>query len=93
MEMQCEMGVSHVVFFRSLAQLPEGWVRQTRDDSATLAYAEGSIEIILGEECERRLGLIRLPYTPVTFRYTGLSDEEREKFQARFNLTFQRGGG
>ena len=76
MEMQCEMGVSHVVFFRSLAQLPEG-----------------SIEIILGEECERRLGLIRLPYTPVTFRYTGLSDEEREKFQARFNLTFQRGGG
>jgi len=93
MEMQCEMGVSHVVFFRSLAQLPEGWVRQTRDDGATLAYAEGSIEIILGEECERRLGLIRLPYTPVTFRYTGLSDEEREKFQARFNLTFQRGGG
>ncbi len=87
------MGVSHVVFFRSLAQLPEGWVRQTRDDGATLAYAEGSIEIILGEECERRLGLIRLPYTPVTFRYTGLSDEEREKFQARFNLTFQRGGG
>ena len=93
MEMQCEMGVSHVVFFRSLAQLPEGWVRQTRDDGATLAYAEGSIEIILGEECERRLGLIRLPYTPVTFHYTGLSDEEREKFQARFNLTFQRGGG
>ena len=93
MEMQCEMGVSHVVFFRSLAQLPEGWVRQTRDDGATLAYAEGIIEIILGEECERRLGLIRLPYTPATFRYTGLSDEAREKFQARFNLTFQRGGG
>ena len=93
MEMQCEMGVSHVVFFRSLAQLPEGWVRQTRDDGATLAYAEGTIEIILSEECERRLGLIRLPNTPATFRYTGLSDEEREKFQARFNLTFQRGGG
>ena len=50
MEMQCEMGVSHVVFFRSLAQLPEGWVRQTRDDGATLAYAEGTIEIILSEE-------------------------------------------
>ena len=93
MEMQCEMGVSHVVFFRSLAQLPEGWVRQTRDDGATLAYAEGTIEIILSEECERRLGLIRLPYTPATFHYTGLSDEEREKFQARFNLTFHRGGG
>jgi hypothetical protein len=87
------MGVSHVVFFRSLSQLPEGWVQQTRDDGATLTYAGGTVEIILGKECERRLGLIRLPYTPATFRYTGLSDEEREKFQARFNLTFQRGGG
>ena len=87
------MGVSHVVFFRSLAQLPEGWVQQTREDGATLTYAGGAIEIILGKECERRLGLIRLPYTPVTFRYTGLSDQERENFQTRFNLTFQRGGG
>ena len=93
MEMQREMGVSHVVFFRSLAQLPEGWVQQTRDDGATLAYAGGTIDIMLGEERERRLGLIRLPYTPVTFRYTGLSDEDRERFQERFDLTFQRGGG
>ena len=93
MEMQREMGVSHVVFFRSLAQLPEGWVLETRADGATLGYAEGRIDILLGDECERILGLIRLPYTPVTFRYTGLSEQDREKFQARFDLTFQRGGG
>ena len=93
MQMQREMGVSHVVFFRSLAQLPEGWVRQTRSNGATLAYADGTIDIMLDEECERSLGLIRLPYTPVTFRYTGLSDSDREQFQARFDLTFQRGGG
>jgi len=93
MEMQREMGVSHVVFFRSLMQLPEGWVLETRTDGATLGYAGGQIDILLGEECERILGLIRLPYTPVTFRYTGLSEADREKFQARFDLTFQRGGG
>ena len=93
MEMQREMGVSHAVFFRSLAQLPEGWVLETRTDGATLGYAGGRIDILLGDESERILGLIRLPYTPVTFRYTGLSEADREKFQARFDLTFQRGGG
>ena len=66
---------------------------ETRTDGATLGYAEGRIDILLGDECERILGLIRLPYTPVTFRYTGLSEQDREKFQARFDLTFQRGGG
>ena len=93
MEMQREMGVSHAVFFRSLAQLPEGWVRQTRSDGATLAYGDGIIDIRLDQEQERCLGLIRLAYTPVIFRYTGLSDQDREKFQARFDLAFQRGGG
>ena len=93
MEMQREMGVSHVVFFRSLAQLTEDWVLETRTDGATLGFAGGMIDILLGDECERILGLIRWPYTPATFRYTGLSEADREKFQARFDLTFQRGGG
>ncbi|MBP80618.1 MAG: hypothetical protein CL395_01430 [Acidiferrobacteraceae bacterium] len=93
MEIQRELGVSHAVFFRSLAQLPAGWVHETRSDGATLRYAGGRVEISLGEECERRIALICIPYTPVMFRYYGLSEDERNRFQARFDLTFFRGGG
>ena len=57
MEMHREMGLSYAVFFRSLAQLPQGWVHETRNDGATLSYASGNIEISLGPECERRIGL------------------------------------
>ena len=93
MEIQRELGVSHAVFFRSLAQLPAGWVHETRSDGATLRYAGGRVEISLGEECERRIAQICIPYTPVMFRYYGLSEDERNRFQARFDLTFFRGGG
>ena len=65
MQMQREMGVSHVVFFRSLAQLPEGWVRQTRSNGATLAYADGTIDIMLDKECERSLGLFGFHIHPL----------------------------
>lgn len=93
MEVRKDLGISHTVFFRSLEQLPEGWVQETRPDGATLSYASGQVTIELEAECERRLGLIRIPYTPTVFRYQGLSEEERHQFQARFDLTFQRGGG
>jgi hypothetical protein len=93
MEVQKDLGVSHAVFFRSLAQLPEGWVSETRSTGATLEYGGGTVTIELAPECERRIGLIRIPHTPTVFRFEGLSDVEREAFQSRFDLTFQRGGG
>ena len=93
MEMHREMGLSYAVFFRSLAQLPQGWVCETHNDGATLSYAGGNIEISLGPECERRIGLLCLPYTPAIFKYHGLSEDERDEFQTRFDLTFQRGWG
>ena len=92
-EIKRELGVTHAMFFRSLAQLPEGWVTEVRADGATLAYKSGTIDIDLDEQCERRIALMRIPYTPANFRYQGLTGVEQEQFQARFDLTFQRGGG
>jgi len=93
MEVRKDLGVSHAVFFRSLAQLPDGWVSETHPEGATLAYGGGRVTIELEPERERRIGLIRIPFTPTVFRFEGLSDDEREAFQSRFDLTFQRGGG
>ena len=89
-----EMGLTYADFFRSLSQLPGGWVHETRSDGATLKYADGTIQISLGPQCERRLtALVKIPFIEVIFKYVNLSVAERERFQSRFDLTFQRGGG
>ena len=89
-----EMGLTYSDFFRSLSQLPGGWVHETYSDGATLKYADGTIQILLGPQCERRLtALVKIPFIQVIFKYVDLSEVERKRFQSRFDLTFQRGGG
>ena len=89
-----EMGLTYADFFRSLSQLPGGWVHETYSDGATLQYADGTIQISLGPQCERRLtALVKIPFIEVIFKYVDLSEFERKRFQSRFDLTFQRGGG
>ena len=94
MTLRREMGLTYSDFFRSLSQLPGGWVHETYSDGATLKYADGTIQISLGPQCERRLtALVKIPFIQVIFKYVDLSEVERNRFQARFDLTFQRGGG
>ena len=94
MTLRREMGLTYSDFFRSLSQLPGGWVYETYSDGATLKYADGTIQISLGPQCERRLtALVKIPFIQVIFKYVDLSEVERKRFQSRFDLTFQRGGG
>jgi len=94
MTLRREMGLTYSDFFRSLSQLPGGWVHETYSDGATLKYADGTIRISLGPQCERRLtALVKIPFIQVIFKYADLSETERKRFQSRFDLTFQRGGG
>ena len=89
-----EMGLTYSDFFRSLSQLPGGWVIETYSDGATLKYADGTIQISLGPQSERRLSaLVKIPFMEVIFKYVDLSEIEIGRFQSRFDLTFQRGGG
>ena len=89
-----EMGLTYSDFFRSLGQLPNGWVHEAYSDGATLKFADGTIKISLGPQCERRLtALVKIPFIEVIFKYVDLSEEEINRFQSRFDLTFQRGGG
>ena len=94
MTLRREMGLTYSDFFRSLSQLPGGWVHETYSDGATLKYADGTIQISLGPQCERRLtAMVKIPFIQVIFKYVDLSEVERKRFQSRFDLTFQRGGG
>ena len=88
------MGLTYSEFFRSLSQLPGGWVYETYSDGATLKYADGTVKVSLGPQCERRLSaLVKIPFIEVIFRYVDLSEAEIDRFQSRFDLTFHRGGG
>ena len=94
MTVRKEMGLTYSDFFRSLSQLPCGWVHETYSDGATLKYADGTIKVSLGPQCERRLSaLVKIPFIEVIFRYVDLSEAEIDRFQSRFDLTFHRGGG
>ena len=94
MDLRKEMGLTHTDFFRILAQLPGGWLQETRPDGASLKYADGRVEITLGPEQQRHLSaLVQIPATEVLFRYANLSADEKKTFPARFDLTYQRGGG
>ena len=94
MTVRKEMGLTYSDFFHSLSQLPGGWVHETYSDGAILKYADGTIQISLGPQCERRLSaLVKIPFMEVIFNYVDLSEAEIDRFQSRFDLTFQRGGG
>ena len=94
MTVRKEMGLTYSDFFRSLSQLPGGWVHETYSDGATLKYADGKIQISRGPQCERRLtALVKIPLIEVIFKYVDLSEAEIGRFQSRFDLTFHRGGG
>ena len=94
MTVRKEMGLTYSDFFRSLSQLPSGWVHATYLDGATLKYADGTIKISLGPQSERRLSaLVKIPFMEVVFKYVDLSEADIGRFQSRFDLTFHRGGG
>lgn len=52
-----------------------------------------TLQVVLGETGERRIASITLPSTPVTFTYEGAQADLFERFLARFDRYFQRGGG
>ena len=49
--------------------------------------------VTLGPEQERRLGGIRIPFVDLRFEFSGLDAAQRKDFQARFDRSFQKGGG
>ena len=53
----------------------------------------GTLKITLGEEQERRLVLVVLPRTEITFEYQNVSDKDREAFIEYFELRFMKGLG
>ena len=88
-----DMGITHSEFFRilptAMATLPytvQGHVVIVNDDTRRLV-------ISLSPESRRRLGALSLPTTQVHFTFSGYYPQDVDRFLARFDRAFQRGGG
>lgn len=89
-----EMGLTHAEFFRSLphALAPDRY----RIDGTTVTVTEGAGRVVieLGPQGERRLTpMVRIPVTPVTFRFLELEGAAVQAFMRHFERHYQRGGG
>lgn len=88
-----ELGLTHAEFYRMLPAALAHRRHTVTDGRVVVAEGRRRVEIGLGPEGERRLGLLRLPVTRVEFAFHGYARSEIETFMRRFDLAFQRGGG
>ena len=54
---------------------------------------EGSVQVVLSAERERRIALLRLPYVEVEFDFGSLHETAAIEFLERFDSYTRRGGG
>ena len=88
-----EMGLTHDDFWRLLPRAMGNHSYQVDGDSVRADISEGQLEITLGPPLERRIALMCIPYSKVSFCFTGVSEKEQQAFKIHFDLRFQRGGG
>lgn len=88
-----EMGMTHQDFFRGFPVVAGGRSWRQDNDTVFLDTEEGAVSIRLGPQGERRIALLVLPVTHLTFTFSGHDRGAVDQFMARFDLAFRRGGG
>jgi len=88
-----EMGLTHSDFWRLLPRAMGEHQYETDGDVVKAVVADGTLVITLGPTLERRIALLRLPYSVVSFTFAGVEEQQQQDFKTHFDLHFQRGGG
>jgi hypothetical protein len=88
-----DMGLTHAEFLRSLPEAVGHPHYRIEGDRIEIADSAGPIIILLQPAGVRRVGMLSLPVTRVEFRFGEMPRAQRDRFMARFERYFQRGGG
>lgn len=88
-----EMGLTHNDFWRLLPRAMGAHNYQIEGDSVLAEVNDGRLEITLGPPLERRIALMCIPYSKVSFSFSDVTEQQQQAFKAHFDLHFQRGGG
>lgn len=88
-----EMGCTREEFLRWLPDAVRGAPFEAGECEARVRAGQGEVRIGYVTAAPRRIGLVEVPVLRVSFRFTGMSDDEREDFLRYFDLYTRRGGG
>jgi hypothetical protein len=92
-EIEREFGLSHSDFHRIFPRI-EPTVERISALRFDIARNDGrKLEIELSVEKIRKLGMLKIPYMAITFRFFGWNDLQRAEFFKSFERSFQKGGG
>lgn len=87
------MGLTHDDFWRLLPRAMGSHPYTVEGLFVVATVDQGSLKITLGPPLERRIALLRLPYSVVSFTFEGVTETQQLAFKRHFDLHFQRGGG
>ena len=93
MNIKREMTITHADFFRLLPSLFEDRFFRRDDLSIFSNLGDGSMEIKLGPEQNKRLGSLDLMVTEITFHFTNVGESDRRIFLEKLDQVYQKGGG
>ena len=88
-----DMGITHRDFFRTLPAALAATPYIVRGRDVIVNDDARRLVISLSPEGRRRIAALSLPTTQVHFTFSGYSSQDVDRFMARFDRAFQRGGG
>lgn len=91
--LQRELGIAHTDFFRVFPAVVGH--RPFGRSGRCVLFQDGprTLRICLASESQRRLGMLRIPVTALSFSFEGYTRADADRFMRRFDLHFHRGGG
>ena len=87
------MGITHREFFRTLSVALPALPYTVQGRDVLISDDTRRLVISLSPEGRRRIAALSLPTTQVHFTFSGYSQQDIDRFMARFDRAFQRGGG
>lgn len=88
-----EMGFTHADFFRDIVRVLGSGNYQQTDNGVIAEDGDKRLQIVISEQGQRKIALIVLPVTHVTFTFEGYGDDEITAFFVLFDRVYRRGGG
>lgn len=87
------MGYTRKEFDQLLPLALKGYAYEYKDDQISITLGQGQLHLTLGNEQQRRIATIALPYLPVKFEAEQVTDAEMHTFLHQFDLYYRKGGG
>ena len=88
-----EMGCTEADWLRWLPHAIGDHFWKLHPNAAGVRIGDGALGLKWQVGPPRVIGLISIPVLKVSFRFGGLTDQQRFDFMKRFDLYMQRGGG